>query len=300
VWIHPDTGKPDACLAPHKHGQGWGVLCSVTWCAADHENFLALELAEEYGIKLWILALLDPAPIIHGTDSSKSIKSPPTYWMREMTNGVERSPEKAAKGGRHSTRGKRAATRSISPEAPTKTPSRPIKTPRKPRGRGRNATRDTASVEPESVNGDAAAVAAATTTTMASTASTKLESVAETVTVEVETTRSPQGDDADEAIENTKVSVEMPSGHPDLPIPDDAQELIREARRMVVEAEKLTGPSAGKGKRKAEEMIDEDDEVGLDGPADSSKRTRKMEIELRKERIRKRAVAGIAASLAIG
>ncbi|KXL43582.1 hypothetical protein M433DRAFT_155660 [Acidomyces richmondensis BFW] len=268
VWIHPDT---------------------------------ALELAEEYGIKLWILALLDPAPIIHGTDSSKSIKSPPTYWMREMTNGVERSPEKAAKGGRHSTRGKRAATRSISPEAPTKTPSRPIKTPRKPRGRGRNATRDTASVEPESVNGDAAAVAAATTTTtMASTASTKLESVAETVTVEVETTRSPQGDDADEAIENTKVSIEMPSGHPDLPIPDDAQELIREARRMVVEAEKLTGPSAGKGKRKAEEMIDEDDEVGLDGPADSSKRTRKMEIELRKERIRKRAVAGIAASLAIG
>jgi len=219
-----------------------------------------------------------------------------------MANGVVRSPEKgsstpaAVKGSRHSTRVKRAATRSISPEAPTKTPIRQIKTPRKPKARGRGAlTRDTASAEPESINGEAAA----TTTT---TTSTKLESVAETVKVEVETTRSPRrgGGGDDEQIENTKVNIEMPADHPDLPIPDDTQEMVREARRMIAEAEKLTGPSTGKGKRKAEEMIDEDDEVGLDGPAESSKRARKMEIELRKERIRKRAVAGIAASLAIG
>ena len=40
----------------------------------------ALELAEEYGIKLWIAALLDPEPITHGTgDPAKSISSPPPF-----------------------------------------------------------------------------------------------------------------------------------------------------------------------------------------------------------------------------
>jgi hypothetical protein len=34
----------------------------------------ALSLADEYGIKLWIAALLDPEPITHGTSESPEEK----------------------------------------------------------------------------------------------------------------------------------------------------------------------------------------------------------------------------------
>ena len=89
--------------------------------------------------------------------------------------------------------------------------------------------------------------------------------------------------------------------HPDMPLPTDTQGMLEEARKMVKEAEKLGGgPSAkGKGKRKAEEI--EDGEDAAEGSAARpAKQVRKMETELRKERIRRRAFTGIAAGLAIG
>lgn len=53
----------------------------------------ALSLADEYGIKLWIAALLDPEPITHGTsDPKKSIQSPPTFSMKDPVNGLEDHP----------------------------------------------------------------------------------------------------------------------------------------------------------------------------------------------------------------
>lgn len=45
----------------------------------------ALELADEYGIKLWIAALLDPESITHGiSDTPQAIKSPPPYHKSEI------------------------------------------------------------------------------------------------------------------------------------------------------------------------------------------------------------------------
>ena len=62
--------------------------------ACSRERFAALELADEYGIKLWVAALLDPEPITHGTsDPKKQIQSPPAYRMKEALNGLGRSPE---------------------------------------------------------------------------------------------------------------------------------------------------------------------------------------------------------------
>ena len=91
--------------------------------------FTALSLADEYGIKLWIAALLDPEPITHGTsDPKKSIQSPPTFSMKDPVNGLGRSPEKP--DGRRSTRGR--SLRSASPMKKD-TPSRKFATPRKPR-----------------------------------------------------------------------------------------------------------------------------------------------------------------------
>jgi len=216
------------------------------------------------------------------------MKSPPPYHFKDMVNGTGRSPEKKSTEGRHSTRGRRSASvRSESPGTQSRTPGRPKATPRKPRkGRGTlSRLEENASVESDSVNGDG-----------------KLAPVQETVKIEVETSTKPSGFGDDEEFENTKVNVEMPVGHPDLPIPNDTEEMLKMARQMVAEAQQIGGPPMrkGKGKRKAEEMIDEDDEDGLEGPAVPAKRARKIEIELRKERIKRRALTGIAASLALG
>lgn len=154
------------------------------------------------------------------------------------------------------------------PKSPTKkTPTRKIATPRKPRkGRGK-------SVEPDTVNGDAE----------------------DTVKVEVENESKPSAD-GDEETHHTKVSVEMPARSPDLQLPQDTEGMLEKARQMIAEAEKIGGPSTAKGKRKVADMADET-EFGSPAPI---KRARMVELELRKERIKRRALTGIAASLAIG
>lgn len=255
------------------------IVCSISPLCTR----AALELADEYGIKLWIAALLDPESITHGTsDPKKSIKSPPPYHMKEMANGVGRSPEKPSPAksaaGRRSTRG----ARSVRSESPTMEKQKPtprkMATPRKPR-KGRAATLEPVD-EAEPVNG------------------TK-----DTVKVEIENTTIPD-EEGEEQVESTKVNITMPSNHPDMPIPNDSAEMLQKAKETVMEARKLDGTASRtrKGKRKAEEMVDEDDEVGLEGPSTTRpvKRPRAAEIELRKEKIRRRAMAGIAASLALG
>jgi hypothetical protein len=226
---------------------------------------LALVLADEYGIRQWILALLDPEPITHGTsDPKKSIKSPPTYKMKDMVNG-------AGKGAKKSRASKAAAA---SAESPTKkTPARKIATPRKRTTKGRGK-----STEPETqaMNGDAS----------------------NTVKVEVETESKPTAD-GDEEVEKTRVNIHMPTDHPDLELPGDAEGLLAKAREMVADAEKISGaaPSTAKGKRKASELLDGD---APESPTQPAKRARTVDLELRKERIKRRALTGIAASLAIG
>ncbi|KAI7154977.1 hypothetical protein KC349_g7278 [Hortaea werneckii] len=285
----------------------------------------ALELADEYGIRLWIAALLDPEPITHGNDPH--IKSPPPYSQSKMANGSRRSrspekkqqqPQQPPVETRASTRSRRSASvRSESPGATpqVKTPSRPKATPRKSRrGRGTLSRVDegAAAVEAESVNGR------------------ETGSTDENVKIEVETTthqhpaasrttRSARAASEDvvagEDEERTKVNIELPAGNPDLPIPNDTEAMLREARRMVKEAEDLSAAGGegdevtnsssnrpSKPKRKAEEMIEDDDEIGLEGPRSgpaAAKRTR-VEIQLRKEKIKKRAAVGITASLALG
>ncbi|KAI6858757.1 hypothetical protein KC323_g6842 [Hortaea werneckii] len=286
----------------------------------------ALQLADEYGIRLWIAALLDPEPITHGNDPH--IKSPPPYSQSKMANGSRRSrsPEKKQQQQqppvetRASTRSRRSASvRSESPGATpqVKTPSRPKATPRKSRrGRGTGSRVDegAAAVDFESVNGGEPG----------STADENVKIEVETTTHQhpaapsSRTTRSARAasEDIGEDEERTKVNIELPAGNPDLPIPNDTEAMLREARRMVQEAESMSAASeAGnpttsssnkpnKSKRKAEEMIDEDDEVGLEGPratdgGPATKRAR-VEIKLRKEKIKKRAAVGITASLALG
>lgn len=235
-------------------------------------HFTALGLADEYGIKLWIAALLDPEPITHGTNNpDKYIQSPPPFHLQEAANGIGRTPEKA---GKRSTRAQRSM-RSASPSKAKATP-RKIATPRRARKtRGASASVDeSASVKDDDhLNGD----------------------VKDTVKVEVENTMVPDVNGV-EQVESTKVNVEVPANHPDLEIPESAEEMLAQARDMVKEASKI-GPSGKKGKRKASEIEEDEDEVALSRP---TKKARPQEIELRKEKIRRRALTGIAGTLVVG
>lgn len=252
----------------------------------SHDHSSALSLADEYGIKLWIAALLDPEPITHGTsDPKKSITSPPTFRIKDPVNGLGRSPEKPT-DGRRSTRGR--SLRSASPMK-KETPARKFATPRKAR-KGRAAAKleeEAAAIAEEaaeSINGDLATATAREST--------------ENVKVEVENTTQPSPGAEGEEIEKTKVNIEMPAGLPELELPNDAQAMLAEARAMVHEAEKIGGPSGkAKGKRKAEEMIEDEEEETEQLPP---KRVKAVQTELRKEKIKRRAITGIAAGLALG
>ena len=99
---------------------------------------------------------------------------------------------------------------------------------------------------------------------------------------------------------HTSVKVEMPYGSPDLALPESTEEMIAKAKEMVEEARKIEGESSSSGtKRKAEEM-DEDEDSAKDDDPQPAKKARLLEQELKKQRVRTRALIGVAATLAIG
>lgn len=249
VWVHPDQGRASKHVVRKQSAD-----CSAT----------ALTLAKEYGIEHWILALLDPAPITHGTDSSEGpIQSPPPYRVKDMLNG-----SKSPKAEKKSVRGKRSVkSDSPAPEDANAKAARKIATPRK-----RKSKKEDGAADAPAVNGD---------------------SKADTVTVEVETTTAPKSTGADEET-TTKVNIEMPAHSDKLKLPKDADGMLEKAREMVAEAEKLGAKSSGKGKRKAKDLTKDDVEDSL--PAKKAR----VEVELRKEKIKRRALTGIAGTLVLG
>lgn len=210
-----------------------------------------------------------------------------------MANGTGRTPatdKKKTADGKSSRRGARSV-RSESPSQ-TKPSARKVATPRKPRkGRGGLGKVDEDDDGGAATNGDASA---------------PTDRTSDTVKVEVETTTQP-GPAGGEDVETTKVNIEMPAGAQELELPHDAEGMLATARAMVSEAERIGGGGAssgrGKGKRKAKDMTtagdDDDADADADAPEGSGKRV-KLDVELKKERIKRRAVTGIAASLAIG
>lgn len=120
----------------------------------------------------------------------------------------------------------------------------------------------------------------------------------EKVKIRVESRVEIKGDN--ERGETTTLNIETPTGFPELPLPERPEEMIETARAMVEEARKIDGEgSSSKAKRKAEEMDEESDE-SADNALQPAKKARLLGEELKKEKVRTRALLGVAATLVIG
>lgn len=251
----------------------------------------AIELAEEYGIGPWITALLDDAyiPEIKGhDDTTKFISPPPKYTFTANNKPHLPPPQLTPRAATPRARGRPRAS------SPSKNGSLAAKTgtPRKSRATKASNAANTASAR------EASASLQATLDNAASVADS--ESVdGEKVVVEVESAVEVNGDTE---TTTTNVKVEMPGGSADLPLPESAEQMIETAKEMVEEARKLDGETSGRSKalkRKADVLDDTEDEAG-DNQLQPAKRARVLEQELKKERVRKRALFGVAATLVIG
>ncbi|KAH0293167.1 DNA-binding domain of Mlu1-box binding protein MBP1, partial [Aureobasidium sp. EXF-3399] len=301
-------------------------IAGNVWIPAE----AALTLAEAYGMRSWIEALLDPEPIAKGThDPNKNIATPPRFLMPTSEATTLLPPTE--------TTTRRRTLRSSSPAKAPPTPSRKIATPRRTRRAKAPAssalaptaesaeefTAPETSLEPESVKFDSI-IAASEATAKAEAEALLDEELAvttsirsnDTVNVEIETTIVP-GVHGSSPAENVRAVVSVPASHPDLTQPSDPQAYLDMAKESIVAAHKLTASRTPGKKRKALEAFEDDDEsvsvfpefdtVGSSAavaPVEiderPAKRQRYTEIELRKEKIKKRATLGILTTMAMG
>ncbi|AEO60837.1 hypothetical protein MYCTH_2135627 [Thermothelomyces thermophilus ATCC 42464] len=285
----------------------------------------ALILAEEYQILPWIRALLDPADIATttGADSGppKKITAPPKFFSGQPTLAPP-TP---------STSRTSRSRRSASPAKSTAS-KRAIASPRKRRGASSqpsvvtdslpSSTGD--SVSPTLVNGETpnqSQLSTASTSKVAKVeeapeAELKIESiekepavvlepVEEGPKVKIHLDQDVKVDKEGDEVKHTKVELEVPL-FGELPSPEDAAKMVADAKAMVEAAVKAdneaSGASSSKGKRKADDIAqDEDGEGKEEGGAEPPKSKKvKTEAELRKEKIRKRAYFGLTATVAVG
>lgn len=270
----------------------------------------ALALAEEYKVTPWIQALLDSTDIAvtNAPDSPpKRIMAPPKFEGVSLSQPILAPPTPSSIP--RSTRVRRSAS-------PSK--KRAIASPRK------RSTKASVRAETQSVQEEAEAINGIRTDDDASTAATEETSIKtfekEPAVIFAPVEEQPKvqikfGQDV--AFENgvevkhTAVEVELPFA--EQPSPKEAQRLIEEARAMAEaarEADEASGLS-NSSKRKVDEITTgddedsegkEDDKEGSEGQGPRSKKakTEKTEVQLRKERVRNRALVGLSATLAVG
>lgn len=270
----------------------------------------ALALADEYKITPWISALLDPAEIAitNPPDSPpKRIAAPPKFEPSLESQPVLAPPTPSSLP--RSVRARRSAS-------PSK--KRAIASPRKRSAKVAAAQPSPTDVPPVKEEDESITNGVRTDEDTASTAATE-EVLIKTLEKEPAVVFAPADEEAKVHIKvgqevefhggvettQTAVEVEIPvSGEPSA---EEATRMIEEAKEMVRIAAAETAASSGssgKGKRKAEEIAvdeEEDKEVApLEAPRSKKAKTEKTEVQLRKERVRNRALVGLSATLAVG
>ena len=231
-----------------------------------------------------MVALLDDAPVSAGSDDKKSISPPPKFTFG-ANERLSLPPPNATPRGRGRPR--------------ASTPSKTVPSANKPSS-PRKARGSKASNAANAVTAREASASLQAAISAAESESVDGEKVdGERVTVEVESAVEVNGD---LETTHTTVKVEMPVGSPELPLPETTEDMIAKAKEMVAEARKLEGETSGiaqRTKRKAEEMDDSED-TEADYELQPAKKARVLEQELKKEKVRTRALIGVAATLAIG
>lgn len=267
----------------------------------------ALELAEQYKIVPWIKALLDNTPIENNytKDSTpKTISSPPKF-----TDATLAPPTPSRRSRRSASPSKMATPRKIAG------------TTRARRNAARAASVVSETSEASAQTPLASQVKEALTSQLAeSETSTEVtppvseeEDTAESkkdvmkqeikeeavVRVNVDTEVVVKGETE---TTHTHVEVEMPAGSPELPLPEDTEAMIAKATEMVRAAtagsnDEAPSSNPSKMKRKLEDIEDEEEDEEVSAPV---KKVKVESVELRKEKIKSRALFGISATLVIG
>lgn len=270
-------------------------------------HLIALALSEQYGMRPWIEALLDPAPIEKGTTKDKHnthISMPPKFDINKVSSSAVVLPPTSAL---RPTRAR--SSRSASPSK-IATPSRKMASPRKSR-----STRAAKAATPkaEEIFETSTSAASSALQNVIENGTTVSESVAsesingevkdaDTVRIEVQETVEQNGE-----VETTmtNVKIDVPADHPELPEPEDPAKMIEEAKRMVQEASKLDGgvTKGAKSKRKADDLSkDENDptEGRPERPVKLARTVSTTEQKLAKEKVTRRALVGLGVMAAIG
>ncbi|KAF1919780.1 apses transcription factor-like protein [Ampelomyces quisqualis] len=275
-------------------------VAGSVWIAPEE----ALSLSEEYAMRHWVEALLDPAPIEKSNKDKANthIQQPPIF---DLENAILASlPSHTVL--RTSTRAR--STRSVSP-GKMATPSRKIATPRKPR-----TTRGAAKSADDFVESSASKTANALQDMIANGAELDDSVASDSVSGEVKEVGPNEGvvhievqetveQTGDTQTKSTNVVIDVPHNHAELPEPEDPTKMIEEARRMVEEAQKLeAGGSSDVAKllkRKVEEVV-EGEELDNGRQSKSAKMAYTTEQKLTKEKVTRRALVGVFAMAAIG
>ncbi|KAG9504557.1 hypothetical protein J7337_004530 [Fusarium musae] len=275
----------------------------------------ALVLAEEYKIAPWIRALLDPAKITVTTtpDSSspkKSITAPPKFDLAKASHPVLAPPTPSTIP--RSTRSRRSAS-------PTKSTRRAPASPRKRSTRAKAETVETITEKTDLVNGVAETEAKVEETkrediVLQSTEfepAIVLEPREEDPKVKVHVEEDIVKDEDGVETKRTITEVELPlptAGEP--PTAEEIAQMMEAAKEMVQktkadeeqdEVDEAPG-SAKKSKRKAADIsVGDKDSEGLEKiPEHPRAKKVKTETELRKEKVKNRALLGLGATVAVG
>lgn len=266
---------------------------------------------DRYGLTIWIEALLDNQPV-SPSERKRNITAPPPFYK----DGVVPPPVTAADLApppllaTANTSARRRSTRSQSPAKRVQSPRKvrlnkanalakehPLKgEPLVLNGlRGKSETSVAASEEEEG------AVAATTITTTEETIATT-ETTVEEITIKKEPTVKVEIDNfhqtnGDVEVEKTRVKVEYPHDEANfLPIPENTEDVMAKAKAMVEESRRLDGELPTK-KRKAEDAAEDSTDDDLAPP--QVKRSRVLEEQLKKEKIKTKALIGLSIGLTL-
>jgi hypothetical protein len=266
----------------------------------------ALLLADEYMVTPWIRALLDPAEIAvtNAPDSPpKNISAPPKF--ESLTSFAQPSLAPPTPSVRRSRR-------SASPTKSTST-RRTIASPRKRSTKTKLEAVEVTTEKRDLVSGE--------------TEIQQDDVVLKTTEFEPDVVLEPREEDPKvkvqvnekttlkKGVETTRTvtEVELPftAGQP--PTAEEIAQMMETAKQMVKNDKELAKQQSNeleKGKRKANDISVGDDEADKevleieetqgDAPVSKKVKTQKTEVQLRKERVKNRALLGIGATVAVG